>query len=179
MENNAHRCSRAAFTVLVGIVFVLAFTNARSLAAAAQPDPLLRKPAPLFVRNDLDNHQVDIAALRGHVVLLNFWATWCASCQIEMPRFVEWRTKYKADGLEIVGVSMDDDAAPVRSLLRKRPVNYPIVMGDENLGLQYGGILGLPATWLIDRKGIVRAHYKGDVDLNIIEARVRKLLNEP
>ncbi len=72
---------------------------------------------------------------------------------------------------------MDDDAAPVESLLRKLKVNYPMVMGDEKLGLQYGGVLGLPVTYLIDRKGIVRAHYKGEADLNRMEADIRKLLN--
>jgi thiol-disulfide isomerase/thioredoxin len=144
---------------------------------AAQTNPLLHHPAPVFVRNDLDGRPIDLAALRGRVVLLNFWATWCAPCQIEMPRFAEWQTKYKAEGLEIVGVSMDDEAPPVQALLRKVKVNYPILMGDEELGLQYGGVLGLPVTWLIDRKGIVRAQYKGEADLNAMEAEVRKLLN--
>ena len=161
--------------MLAGIVSTLALAVACP-RAAAQADPLLHKPAPLFVRNDLDGRKVDLAALRGHVVLLNFWATWCTSCQVEMPRFVEWQTKYKADRLEIIGISMDDDAAPVQSLLRKQKANYPIVMGDENLGLQYGGILGLPVTWLIDREGIVRAHYKGEADLDRMEADVRRLL---
>lgn len=177
MGNSAHRHDRVAFAVLAGIVGMLALAVACP-RAAAQTDPLLRKPAPLFVRIDLDNRRFDLAALRGRVVLLNFWATWCAPCQIEMPRFVEWQTKYKAEGLEIVAVSMDDDDAPVRSFLRRRKVNYPIVMGDDKLGLQYGGILGLPVTCLIDRKGIVRARYNGETDLNAMEARIRKMLNE-
>jgi thiol-disulfide isomerase/thioredoxin len=161
--------------MLAAIVSTLALAVACP-RAAAQADPLLHKPAPLFVRNDLDDRKVDLAALRGHVVLLNFWATWCVSCQVEMPRFVEWQTKYRAEGLEMIGISMDDDAAPVQSLLRKQKVNYPILMGDEELGLQYGGILGLPVTWLIDREGIIRAHYKGDADLDRMEADVRRLL---
>ncbi|HET6205871.1 MAG TPA: TlpA disulfide reductase family protein, partial [Terracidiphilus sp.] len=126
---------------------ILAFAEACP-PAVAQADPLLNKPVPLFVRNDIDNHKVDLAALRGRVVLLNFWATWCAPCQIEIPRFAEWQTRYKAEGLESIGISMDDDAAPVESLLRKLKVNYPMVMGDEKLGLQYGGVLGLPVTYL-------------------------------
>jgi thiol-disulfide isomerase/thioredoxin len=146
------------------------------LRAAAEGDPLLHKPAPLFIRNDLDNHKVDLAVLRGRVVLLNFWATWCASCLIEMPRFVQWQTEHNAEGLQIIGISMDDDPALVQTLLRKQKVNYPIVMGDEELGLQYGGVLGLPVTYLIDRQGIVRAHYKADADLKAMEADVLKLL---
>ncbi len=176
MANNPHRRFAFGSAVLAGIVGMLIAVGGCP-RAAAQADPLLNKPAPSFVRNDLDNHRVDLAALRGRTVLLNFWATWCAPCQIEIPRFAEWQTRYKSQGLEIIGISMDDDAAPVQSLLRKRKVNYPIVMGDEKLGLQYGGVLGLPVTWLIDRKGIVRAHYKGEADLNRMEADIRKLLN--
>ena len=100
--------------------------------------------------------------MRGRVVLLNFWATWCAPCQVEMPRFVAWQTKYKAEGLSIVGVSMDDNSEPVKALVGKRKLNYPVVMGDEKLGLAYGGVLGLPVTYLIDRQGIIRARYQGE-----------------
>lgn len=176
MESNTHRHFVVVLAMLAGIVGTLASAGAPPLASA-DADPLLGKPAPIFVRNDLDNHRVDLAALRGRVVLLNFWATWCAPCQIEMPRFAEWQMKYKAEGLEIIGISMDDDVAPVQSLRRKRKVNYPIVMGDERLGLQYGGVLGLPVTYVIDRQGIVRAHYKGEADLSAMEAEVRKLLD--
>ena len=143
------------------------------------PDPLLNKPAPEFVRNDLGNKPVDLKALRGRVVLLNFWATWCAPCQIEIPRFIGWQTKYRNDGLQIVGVSMDDDAGPVQALVRKRGVNYPMVMGDEKLGELYGGVLGLPVTYLIDREGIVRARFKGEANLEAMEKEIQKCLQSP
>ena len=144
--------------------------------AAHHRDPLLHKPAPAFVRFDLENHRVNLAELRGHVVLLNFWATWCAPCQIEMPRFNAWQSKYRTDGLAIIGVSMDDDSVSVEALLRKRKVNYPIVMGDEKLGLLYGGVLGLPVTYLIDREGVVRARFKGESNLGTMERAVQSLL---
>jgi cytochrome c biogenesis protein CcmG, thiol:disulfide interchange protein DsbE len=176
MGNNGYRRVGGGFRALAGLVCVLVFA-AGCPRAAAKADPLLNKPAPSFVRNDLDNNRIDFAALRGRAVLLNFWATWCAPCQIEMPRFAQWQTRYKAEGLEIIGISMDDDPAPVQSLLRNIKVNYPIVMGDEKLGLQFGGVLGLPVSYLIDRKGIVRAHYKGEADLNRMEADIQKLLN--
>jgi thiol-disulfide isomerase/thioredoxin len=178
MKNKANRGFLTTLAMPAAVLCALAIQYFPA-NGAAQTDPLLHRPAPVFVRNDLDSHRFDLAALRGRVVLLNFWATWCATCQTEMPRFSEWQMKYKAEGLDVVGVSMDDEAAPVQELLRKVKVNYPIVMGDEELGLQYGGILGLPVTWLIDRKGIVRAHYKGDADLNAMEAEVRKLLGAP
>jgi thiol-disulfide isomerase/thioredoxin len=149
-----------------------------SMAAGAAPrkHALLNKPAPSFARTSLQNDAVDLAGLRGRVVLLNFWATWCGPCQVEMPRFVQWQDKYKADGLSIVGVSMDDDSEPVKSFLRKRKLNYPIVMGDETLGLAYGGILGLPVTYLIDRQGMIRARYQGKTKLDAMEAAMQRLL---
>jgi thiol-disulfide isomerase/thioredoxin len=149
------------------------------LLADAQPaDPLLHKPAPALVRDDLNKQRVDLAAYRGKVVLLNFWATWCAPCQFEMPRFVEWQSRYGPDGLQVIGVSMDDDAAPVAELIRRRPVNYPIVMGDEQIGAAYGGILGLPVTFLIDRHGNIAARYKGETSLDALEHDIQRLLRE-
>jgi peroxiredoxin len=93
-----------------------------------------------------------------------------------MPRFVAWEDKYKADGLSIVGVSMDDSAETVHSFLRRKKLNYPVVMGDEKLGLAYGGILGLPVTYLIDRHGVIRARFQGDTDLDAMENALQRLL---
>lgn len=93
-----------------------------------------------------------------------------------MPHFSAWQTNYGPDGLQVIGISMDDDAGPVRELLRKTPVTYPIIMGDEKLGLAYGGVLGLPDTYLIDRKGTIRARFKGPTRLSTMKASVRKLL---
>lgn len=164
-------------SILMKLVFITLVLAIAPLGAAPPKKSLLNRPAPPFTRTALDNKPVDLGALRGRVVLLNFWATWCAPCQIEMPRFVEWQEKYKRQGLSILGVSMDDDAGQVRGLLKKRPVNYPIVMGDENLGLAYGGVLGLPVTYLIDRKGVIRARYQGQTQLGAMEKRIQDLLS--
>jgi thiol-disulfide isomerase/thioredoxin len=138
--------------------------------------PLLHKRAPEFVRTGFDHKPVDLADYRGKVVLLNFWATWCAPCQLEMPSFVAWQKKYGPRGLQIIGISMDDDPAVARDLYQKLKLNYPAAMGDEKLGEQYGGILGLPVTFLIDRHGGVSAEYQGETDLRLIETRLRAAL---
>lgn len=167
--------------IVIPAAILVAFGLAVFPAAYAVPrhDSLRNKQAPPLARTGLDNQPVDLAALRGRVVLLNFWATWCAPCQVEMPRFIAWQSKYKADGLSIIGVSMDDDAAPVASFVRQRRLNYPIVIGDEKLGLAYGGVLGLPVTYLIDRQGIIRARFQGESHLDAMETAFRKLLRSP
>jgi len=132
--------------------------------------------APNFSRMDMNHKQVNLADYRGKVVLLNFWATWCAPCLAEMPRFVAWQQKYGGSGLQIIGISMDDDEQPVRTAYRKYRLNYPVVMGDEKIGEMYGGIYGLPVTFLIDTKGKIRFQYQGAVDLSNVQNQIQTLL---
>jgi peroxiredoxin len=143
-----------------------------SIAASS----LLHKEAPEFVRTDLKHQKLDLHAYRGKVVLLNFWATWCALCQLEMPRFVAWQNQYGTRGLQIIGISMDDDPALARKIFYKLNLNYPVAMGDEQLGKLYGGVLGLPLTYLIDSKGKVQAQFQGETDLKLIEEQFKPLL---
>jgi thiol-disulfide isomerase/thioredoxin len=138
--------------------------------------PILHKKAPEFVRIDLQQRKLDLRAYRGKVVLLDFWATWCASCQLEMPRFVAWQTQYGPRGLQIIGISMDDDPALARKLYKKMKLNYPVAMGDETLGQLYGGVLGLPLAFLIDSQGKVQAQFRGETDLKLIEEWFKPLL---
>lgn len=137
---------------------------------------LLHKEAPEFVRTDLNHRKLDLHAYRGQVVLLDFWATWCAPCQLEMRRFAAWQTQYGPRGLRIIAISMDDDPALARKLCEKLRLNYPVAMGDERLGLLYGGVLGLPLTFLIDAQGKVQAQFQGETDLNMIEKQFKPLL---
>lgn len=139
----------------------------------------MHKRAPDFVRTDFHRARVHLASYRGKVVLLNFWATWCAPCLQEMPLFAEWQNRYGPQGLQVLGVSMDDNEPPARALDEKLHLNYPAMMGDVRLGERYGGILGLPVTYLIDRRGIIRARFEGESDLNAMEAQVEELLSAP
>lgn len=133
--------------------------------------------APDFVLADLSGQPLRLAAYRGKVVLVSFWASWCEPCLAEMPSFSRWQRSYGAAGLQILGISMDDGPAPVRRLLERHPVAYPIALGDAPLGARYGGILGLPQSFLIDRHGTVLARYKGETDLAQIEADIRTQLS--
>ncbi len=94
-----------------------------------------------------------------------------------MPSFVDWQKKYGPRGLQIIGISLDDDPALVRSLYGKLKLNYPVAMGDVKLGDLYGGVLGLPITFLINRHGVIRAEFQGETDLNKIEMQMQPLLS--
>jgi peroxiredoxin len=163
-------------SIVVAAAIGLAASTARPALAA---DALVNKKAPEFIRSSLDHRKLDLNAYRGKVVLLNFWATWCAPCQLEMPRFVAWQNSYGSRGLQIIGISMDDDPALVRSVYTKLHLNYPVAMGDAPLGELYGGVLGLPVTFLIDRNGEVRAKFEGQTDLGKMEQQLQSLLSHP
>ena len=151
-----------------------------SLAAVAQTvrtHSLVGSQAPGFIRRDLSGHEIQLATLRGKVVLLNFWATWCAPCQQEMPLFSGWQREYGSRGLAVIGISMDDDADSARKLVEKLKIGYPVAMGDANLGRLYGGVLGLPLTFVIGRDGKVMAQFQGDSDVKSIEQKIKSALD--
>ena len=123
-----------------------------------------------------------LASLKGKAVLLNFWATWCAPCKIEMPWFEEFNKKYAAQGLEIVGVDEDDDVKSAQiqkaivQTVKNTGVTYPIVLGDANTNKAYGDPDVLPATYFIDRSGKIVAQAIGLAPKNEAEANVQKIL---
>jgi len=161
------------------LVLLLSVLMATLCEGSSQsPVDLLHKTAPQFKRTDLNGRSIDLRNYRGKVVLLNFWATWCASCQVELPRFDAWQKKYGADGLQVLTVSMDDGDAPVRKTVRRLHLALPVVMGDAKLGEAYGGVLGLPVTFLIGRDGVVEAKVKGETDLAALESQVRRMLGK-
>lgn len=139
----------------------------------------MNRRAPEFVRRDLSGRTVDLGRVRGSVVLLNFWATWCAPCETELTVFSRWQREYGARGLRVIGISMDDSEAPVRRVVERLKPEYPILMGDAKLGERYGGVLGLPLTYLIDRKGVVRVQFQDSADLKAMESRLKALLRQP
>ena len=114
---------------------------------------------PPFLVNDLDGNVVSTAALRGKVVLINFWATWCPPCREEIPELIDLANRYK-DRLQVVGVSMDDaDASQVKDFATRMGMNYPVVMGGREIITPYGGVPGLPTTYIINRDGrVVQKH---------------------
>jgi peroxiredoxin len=132
--------------------------------------------APDFTRAALDGSPIHLADYRGKVVLLNFWATWCTPCLDEIPAFNRWQRKYGAYGLQVLGISMDDEVKPVKRFLQKQSLDYPVLMGDVALAQLFGSVLGLPRTYLIDPQGQVVGRYQGETDLPALEAQITGLL---
>jgi cytochrome c biogenesis protein CcmG, thiol:disulfide interchange protein DsbE len=131
--------------------------------------------APNFSRVDLTHRKIVLSSYRGKIVLLNFWATWCEPCLREMPTFVEWQKQYGSRNFQVIGISMDDADPDVIATVSRLKLNYPVLMGDEYLGADYGGVLGLPVTFLIDRGGKIQARYQG-MFLTRIHSDIQNLL---
>jgi cytochrome c biogenesis protein CcmG/thiol:disulfide interchange protein DsbE len=149
------------------------------LAPLGASDEQPRKPAPGFTLLDAQGAEVRLSDYKGKVVLLNFWATWCTGCKEEIPSFIDFQTKYKSSGLEVLGVSMDDDGWKVlKPYLAEHPMNYKVMLGNDAVGDLYGGVDALPTTLLIDREGKIAATHTGVVDRAVCEKELRGLLGE-
>lgn len=132
--------------------------------------------APDFSLPVLTGGTLSLSQYRGKVVLLDFWATWCEPCRQEIPRFIELQNKYRDQGFQIIGVSMDDTEEPVREFLKEFRVNYPVVMGNAKIGELYGGVLGLPIAFLIGPDGRIRAKHIGAVGPAYLENEIAAIV---
>ena len=135
-------------------------------------------PAPDFELATLDGRRVKLSDFRGQAVLLNFWATWCPPCKIEMPWFVDIQKQYGKDGLVVLGVAMDDtEAAKIAAFAHEMGVNYPVLLGTDQVSDEYGDVQSLPTTFYIDRNGNIVTKSVGLLDRAEIEDDVKKALD--
>jgi thiol-disulfide isomerase/thioredoxin len=150
----------------------------RAQATGALQGNVMGQIAPDFELETLDGKKVKLSDFRGKAVVLNFWATWCQPCKIEMPWLIEFENKYKSQGVEIVGVAMEDtDKKDIEKFLSEMHVNYLILLGKESVGEQYGGILGLPTTFYIGRDGKIVEQHAGIIDKSLIESHIQRAAN--
>jgi thiol-disulfide isomerase/thioredoxin len=147
---------------LVAVMLFAGLRMARNNRANSAGHAVMGEVAPDFVLNSLDGSSVKLSGLRGKAVLLNFWATWCSPCKVEMPWFVELQREYGPQGFQIVGVAMDDASTDdIAKFAKDMGVNYPILLGKEAVALSYGGVNVLPTTFFLDRNGKVIAREFG------------------
>lgn len=136
-----------------------------------------QKAAPNFKLSTQEGKVVELAALKGKIVVLNFWATWCGPCRKEIPGFMEVYKHYKEKGLEIVGVSLDRDGwEAVGPYVEQAKINYPVVVGNRAMVEAYGGIDAIPATFIIDKQGNVVEKHVGYMSRFDVEEIIKGLL---
>ena len=165
--------SLVLLTACLSVAPALARTGSTTLIAAHE-----RKPAPDFSLADARGGRLSLAAQKGRVVLLDFWATWCTGCKVEIPWYIEFQQKYARQGLVSIGAAMDDEGwAKVKPYLAEHPIPYPIVIGNPDL-LQPYDIKNLPVTLLIDRQGRIADAHAGVVDKDAWEQEINQLLRE-
>ncbi|KAF0141455.1 MAG: alkyl hydroperoxide reductase [Stygiobacter sp.] len=133
--------------------------------------------APDFELPTTDGKKLKLSSLKGKVVILDFWATWCPPCRKGIPDLVELKKKYGQKGFEIVGVSVDDQTKDdVVPFIKEYKINYPVVYYNEAVRISYGGIESIPTTFVIDKQGKIVASYLGFREKSVYEDHIKKLL---
>jgi len=160
LEKNFHYIVIAAVALVVGAVYMNK-SGTQNAAAQGIPSenvaaesPSQGTPAPNFALTSTDGKTVKLSDFRGKVVVLDFWATWCPPCKAEIPDFIKLYSKYKKDGFQMLGISVDQGGlGAVLPFMKEYGINYPIVLADNDVVSAYGGIRGIPTTFVIDKQG--------------------------
>ena len=199
-RRHLHKVEVVSGTVLMVIGLAVAFNftsrfssmltwlpNAENLIKVAPPTTSTSQPstdkasferAPDFALQTADGKTVKLSDLRGQVVLLNFWATWCIPCRAEIPSFNAMQSQYEAQGLKVVGVLTQDTPDQLAEFHKDIPQNYTVVIDNEDIGARFGNGPGLPITYIIDREGRIRQKIFGGNERTVFEAAIKPLLDE-
>lgn len=170
-----------------GVVGCSSATSHASGKSSRGNGTLKDEPAVSF--KDLKGNNVPLSSLKGKVVLVNFWATWCDPCRVEIPWMIEFQQKYASQGFTMLGVAMDDEGADVVAPFVQKTqfdvnghpstMDYPIVVGDDDTAKAFGGLIGYPTSFLITRDGKIAKKYMGLVSEDELEQEIETLLKAP
>lgn len=174
-------------TVQLGLAAFVALASINLAAPLSAGELKVGTKAPAWKLNGLDDKAVQSSDFKGKVVVFNFWATWCPPCVREIPDFVEVQKEFKDKGVVFVGVSVDkprskdkkdveENKKKVKAFVEKMKINYPIVWGDKKVDKDYGGITGIPQTYVIDKKGVIRASHLGMISKKDLLKSLKPLL---
>lgn len=165
-----------AVTIIAGYLY---FSRTDSTATGALkpslPPTEVAGAAPAFTLPDLNGRPVSLSSFRGKIVVLNFWATWCPPCKREIPDFIDLQSAYGPKGLQIVGVALDEPDA-VKEFVAQSRMNYPVLLGTNDIAQRYGGIKGIPTTFIIDKNGKIINMFEGFRPKEVFKKEIQKLL---
>jgi peroxiredoxin len=177
-----NRVSRLAAVAVIALSFLsLACYTVQTFANAAVKPEKDRRAAPDFALKDANGNSVRLSDYKGKVVLLDFWATWCGPCKVEIPWFIQFEQQYKDKGFAVLGVSMDEDGwNVVKPFIEEHKMNYRVALGNDQVSELYGGLDSLPTTLLVDRSGrIAKIHIGLETGRDGFENEITNLLAAP
>jgi len=151
------------------LVFLVVGLVAANVSAA--------KKMPAFSEKNITAEgMINSSDYEGKVLLVNFWATWCPPCRQEIPALMRIQEKYRAKGFSVIGVSMDEGGRRlVSKFIKKIEVNYPVIIGDAKIGRGFGGVMGIPVSFLVDREGNLVKRLDGYVSEKVLESQLEQL----
>jgi peroxiredoxin len=173
------RAALAGAALALVLVGLTGYLVSRPIGRGGVRHEQVERPiSPSFSLVDLDGKPLDLAALRGQVVLLDFWATWCGPCKFEIPGFIELYTKYQGQGLQVLGFAVDDPIPALQDYAKQMKMNYPILVGQgrEDVVDAFGPMPGLPTTFIIGRDGKVCTSHTGFTEKEKFEEQIKALL---
>ena len=172
--------------ILLTVAFLIGLTiyadhatrKPRPVGLSVAASTAASKPAPELKLKDLDGKDVSLTDLKGKVVFVNFWATWCGPCQDEIPLLIDMQNKYATKGFTVVGIAMDDEGKSIVAPFvakelydvngQKLHINYPILIGNDEAADKFGGVMGYPTSFLLSRDGVQLERFQGPPDPDII-----------
>src|ERR1700722_990049 len=169
----------AFLTLSADLEWPFHFAETTAAAPPTSSRPANAKPANLnFPVKDLNNADVKLSSLKGKVILLDFWATWCGPCKIEIPWFIEFQQKYAKQGLQVVGISTDDTLVKLKPYVANAKMNYIVLQGLDHDDVQgaFGPLFGIPVTAVISRDGKICAKHTGLTSKDAFEKEIKSLL---
>ncbi|HDQ26232.1 MAG TPA: TlpA family protein disulfide reductase [bacterium] len=147
--------------------------SSQSPQSAAQQH---RDAAPDFSMPSIKTGEIRLSDHKGKVIILDFWATWCPPCRAKIPFFMELQEEYGKKGFTMIGAAINDTEDKIKNYAKSQKINYPVGMADRKMANDYGGITGLPTTFVIDRQGVIRKVYVGFRPKSVFEADIKELL---
>ena len=186
LEKNIHYIVIAAVVVVVDVVYFSRSGGSSSVSAqelpaenAAMEAPSDGRMAPNFTLTSTDGKTIKLSDYRGKVVVLDFWATWCPPCKAEIPDFIKLYSQYKGDGFQMLGISVDQGGlSVVKPFMKAYGINYPIMLADDQVVSEFGGISAIPTTFVIDKQGRIRASFVGYRPASEFENLINQLTKE-